>query len=115
MAVGPTKMVLAMLTVIVVCLAGWVMDICTEAGAGGGEHQAILTPVILSVVDFGKAAEFEVYITDPAKTIRAIEQYKQQGEGRGVFSTLWSFGAARFNGATVSLLKLDIANTLANI
>ncbi len=116
MAVGPTKMVIAMLTVIVVCLAGWVMDICTEAGAGGGgEHQAILTPVILSVVDFGKAAEFEVYITEPAKTIRAIEQYKQQGKGRGVFSTLWNFGAARFNGATVSLLKLDIANTLANI
>jgi hypothetical protein len=115
MAVGPTKMVLAMLTVIIVCLAGWVMDICTEAEVGSGEDQAILRPVILSVVDFGKAAEFEVYITDPAKTIRAIEQYKQQGKGRGVFSTLWNFGAARFNGATVSLLKLDIANTLANI
>ncbi len=71
MAVGPTKMVLAMLTVIVVCLVGWVMDICTEAGAGGGEDQAILAPVILSVVDFGKAAQFEVYITEPAKTIRA--------------------------------------------
>jgi len=32
-----------------------------------------------------------------------------------VFSTLWNFGAAIFNGATVSLLKLDIANALANI
>jgi len=114
MAVGPTKMVIAMLTVIVVCLVGWVMDICTEAGPGGGQ-QAILTPIILSVVDFGKAAELEVYVTEPEKTIRSIEQYKQQGRGRGVFSTLWNFGAARFNGATVSLLKLDIANTLANI
>lgn len=115
MAVGPTKMVIAMLTVIVVCLVGWVMDICTEAGPGGGEQQAILTPIILSVVDFGKAAQLEVYIAEPEKTFRSIEQYKQQGRGRGVFSTLWNFGAARFNGATVSLLKLDIANTLANI
>jgi len=62
-----------------------------------------------------KAAQLEVYIAEPEKTIRSIEQYKQQGRGRGVFSTLWNFGAARFNGATVSLLKLDIANTLANI
>ena len=115
MAVGPTKLVIAMLTVIVVCLVGWVMDICTEARPVGGQQQAILTPIILSVVDFGKAAQLEVYVTEPEKTIRSIEQYKQQGHGRGVFSTLWNFGAARFNGATVSLLKLDIANTLANI
>jgi len=115
MAVGPTKLVLAMLTVIVVCLIGWVMDICTEAGPVGGKQEAILTPIILSVVDFGKAAQFEVYVTEPEKTIRSIEQYKQHGHQRGVFSTLWNFGAARFNGATVSLLKLDIANALANI
>jgi hypothetical protein len=115
MAVGPTKMAIAMLTVIVICLVGWVMDICTEADVTGPQQQLILPPIIWSVVDFGKAAQLEVYITDPAKTIRSIEQYKQQGKGRGVFSTLWNFGAARFNGATVSLLKLDISNTLANI
>jgi len=115
MAVGPTKMVIAMLAVIVICLVGWVMDICTEADVIGPEQQPILTPIIASVVDFGNAAQLEVYITDPAKTIRSIEQYKQQSKGRGVFSTLWNFGAARFNGATVSLLKLDISNMLANI
>jgi len=115
MAVGPTKLIIAMLTVIVVCLVGWLMDICTEARPVGGEQQAVLAPIILSVVDFGKAAQLEVYIAEPEKTILSIEQYKQQGKGRGVFSTLWNFGAARFNGATVSLLKLDIANTLANI
>jgi len=115
MAVGPTKMIIAVLTVIVVCFVGWLMDVCTETRPGGGPEQAILTPIILSVVDFGKAAELEVYVTEPERTIRSIEQYKEQGAGRGVFSTLWNFGAARFNGATVSLLKLDIANALANI
>jgi hypothetical protein len=115
MAVGPTKMIIAVLTVIVVCFVGWLMDVCTETRPGGDPEQAILTPIILSVVDFGKAAELEVYVTEPERTIRSIEQYKQQGAGRGVFSTLWNFGAARFNGATVSLLKLDIANVLANI
>jgi hypothetical protein len=115
MAVGPTRMIIAMLTVIVICLVGWVMDVCTEAQVTRSDQQPILMPIISSVVDFGKAAELEVYITDPTKTIRSIEQYKQQAKGIGVFSTLWNFGAARFNGATVSLLKLDIANALANI
>ncbi|RKY12318.1 MAG: hypothetical protein DRP65_01615 [Planctomycetota bacterium] len=115
MAVGPTKMIIAVLTVITVCFVGWLMDVCTETRPSGGPEQAILTPIIMSVVDFGKAAELEVYVTEPERTIRSIEQYKQQGAGRGVFSTLWNFGAARFNGATVSLLKLDIANVLANI
>ncbi len=115
MAVGPTKIITAMLAVMIVCLVGWLMDVCTEARPGGSRQQAILKPIILSVVDLGKAAEFEVHISEPEKTIRAIERYKQQGNGRGVFSTLWNFGAARFNGATVSLLKLDIANMLAHI
>jgi hypothetical protein len=71
--------------------------------------------VIYDLDKIVESTELEVYVADPEKTREFIDDYKPKSERQGVFSTLWHFNAARFNGATVSLLRLKISDMFANI
>lgn len=109
MALSPVRMVLAFGAVIVICFSGWLMDI---AAVVGHERAAVEEA---SVVNFSSNAELLPFVEDPRGTMKLLEQLKESRRWQGVFATLWHFGAARFNGATVSLFRLEVANVLMNI
>jgi hypothetical protein len=102
LAVGPTKLVLAFLGVLIIGLLGFLMDVSTRS-------------VVVGVIDQKPVTELDVYIQDPLQTRQFISEYAEQGPGRGVFSVLWSFTTARFHQATVQLLDLGSANIFANV
>ena len=115
MAVGPTKVAIAFGSVLLICFVGWIMDICTRTVVVNPNQVSVSDGAASAILQFSDASELEVYISDPSRTESFIEQYRGKARGAGVFSTLWSFGSARFNHATVLLLKLDTSNIVANI
>jgi hypothetical protein len=115
MAIGPTKVAIAFLAVLVICFVGWIMDVCTRTVVVNPNQVSVRKQVSSDVLKFSDATELEVYIAEPHKTKSFIEKYKGKAPMAGVFSTLWNFGSARFNHATVLLLKLDTSNIVANI
>ena len=100
MAIQPTKLIIAFLALVVVCLAGWIMDFTSSVVTTPGPQ--------------GQISELEIYMTNPDQVESFIEQYKQKGEHRGVFSTLWHFTAERFHNAISSLLAFNLPAVAAN-
>ncbi len=115
LAVGPTKLTLALLAVVIVALAGWIMDLCSMTVVTNPNVEANNQVVVYDLDKLVESTELEVYVTDPEKAREFIDDYESQSTRQGVFSTLWHFNAARFNGATVSLLRLKISDMFANI
>ena len=111
MALSPVRMVIAMGTILVICLIGWTMDFASMRS-----DEPVLD--IDDVVDFGSSmdtVELRPYVQDPGNALVRIEEYRHTRRARGVFSTLWHIGTARFTDATVSLFKLEITDVLINI
>lgn len=106
LAVGPTKILLAFLGVLIVCTLGYLMDIATKSVVVGNSQAKDRVY---------RVTELDVYIDDPAKTGEFIEAYRDQAPGRGVFNVLWSFTSDRFHQSTLQLLDLGTANIFANV
>lgn len=109
MALAPARMVIALATVLLICLIGWLMDLTAVIGRDRTETK------ITATIDFSSSADLRPYAKNPKNTLRFIEQYRENQRFDGVFATLWHFGAARFNSATVSLVRLEITNLALNI
>ena len=109
MAIAPARMVIALATVLLICLIGWLMDFTAVIGRDWTETKAIET------IDFSSTVDMRPYANNPQKFLSDIEQYRMDRRFDGVFATLWHFGAARFNSATVSLVRLEITNLALNI
>ena len=109
MALAPARMVIALATVLLICLIGWLMDFTAVIGRDWTETKAIET------IDFSSTVDMRPYANNPQKFLSDIEQYRMDRRFDGVFATLWHFGAARFNSATVSLVRLEITNLALNI
>jgi hypothetical protein len=115
LAVGPTKLTLALLAVVIIALAGWIMDRCSMTVVTNPNVEAEKQVVVYDLDKIGELTELDVYVGDPERTKEFIDDYESQSTRQGVFSTLWHFNAARFNGATVSLLRLKVSDMFANI
>jgi len=89
MSIQPTKLIIALSALAVICLAGWIMDFVSEPVAVTPD-----TPDLLKSY---------------------IEDCTQKGESKGVFSTLWGFAAARFQGAVDSVFAYSVTNVVRNI
>lgn len=109
MALAPARMVIALATVLLICLIGWLMDVTAVIGRDRTETK------VTAAIDFSSSADMRPYARNPKNTLLFIEQYREEQRFAGVFSTLWNFGAARFNSATVSLVRLEITNLFLNI
>lgn len=113
LAIGPTKVTLAFLFVLLLCGAGFVMDLMTRSVTVIPDQTSALAgqgdPFLL------KPDELSAYLDSPSRTREYIQLYRQQSPGRGVFSTLWNYFAARFNHATTRLLELRTSNLFANL
>lgn len=97
MAIHPRKMVIAFVAVVLITLAGWIMDF----------SQTVVTDAS------GQTTELHVYVQDESQLPAFINQADQ---GRtGVFSTLHHFGADRFHDILrefYDLPKFDVLNAL---
>ena len=101
MAIQPSKLIIGFSAIAVVCLAGWIMDFGRTVVTTAGPQ--------------GEITELQVYMADPDQLESYIENYKEIGQGKGVFSTLWHFAAAKFQGAINSLFAFNLTAVAANI
>jgi len=101
MSIHYNSLIIGFLAVAVICLAGWVMDFSKTVVVAPGPE--------------GGATELQVYMTNPDGVKSHIEDYKEVGERRGVYSTLWHFAAARFHGALNSLFAFNLPGVAANV
>jgi hypothetical protein len=101
MAIQPSKLIIAFVALAIICLAGWIMDFSRT--------------VIAVPKTQGETTELQIYVNNPDKLKSHIEDYKESGEHRGVFSTLWRFGSEKFHGALKSLFAFNLTGVAANI
>jgi len=114
LAVGPAKVLIALAAVILICIVGVLMDLCSRSvvvDPARNVPQALFTSKPGS---FLRGSELEIFIEKPAQTAPFIKLNKGKIPGQGVFATLWSFSVSRFNNAAAELLRLDNANIFAN-
>lgn len=101
MSIYYNSLIIAFMAVAVICLTGWIMDF---------SRTVVVRPGL-----GGEVTELQVYMTDPGEVKSHIEAYKASGKRRGVYSTLWHFAAARFNGALNSLFSFNLPGVASNI
>lgn len=107
-AIQPNKLIISFSAVVVICLAGWIMDFSKTVIATPG------TSVAISGIQ-GKTTELQIYMANPNQTQSYIERYKEKGERTGVFSTLWRFAAIKFHGALKALFAFNLPEVAVNI
>jgi len=100
-AIQPTKLIIALIALAVICLAGWVMDLTKTVTATPGTQ--------------GEVTELQIYMTHPDQVHSYIEAHKGNIDRRGVFSTLWDFTAVRFKDAINSLFAFNLPRVATNI
>ena len=100
-AIQPGKLIIAFAAMVVICLAGWIMDF---------SRTVIVTPGTQ-----GRVTELQIYLANPKHVKIYIENSKKNCEYSGVFTTLLKFFAEKLNGVMNSLLIFSIAGVIVNI
>jgi len=116
LAVAPSRLILAGLTILVVCSTGAFLDWLRPTVLVDDRY-----PPKVRLSDFTRQesrTELDAFATD-RRLIRYFQDSHRPGDGHthceGVFTTLWNFGSARFTQATVSLLAPDGRGVLARL
>ncbi|HUT30582.1 MAG TPA: hypothetical protein VMX13_12380 [Sedimentisphaerales bacterium] len=98
MAIQPSKMIIAFAAILIICLAGRVMD---------------LSRTVVTAPD--GATELQVYFENPHNIQNFVETNKENSEATGVFVTLWNFNRERFHHALNSLFTFNLVGVAENI
>jgi hypothetical protein len=99
MAIQPTKLIIALSALIIICLAGWLMDFSKKITGRGDSN-----------------TELQIYMLSPAQKQQFVEKNKEFAKERtGVFSTFWRYAADRFQGAVDCVFAFDIPGVVKNI
>ena len=98
MAIHPTKMLIALMAVILIWLTGWVMDFSKTVTTSSGSYKN----------------ELVCYIANPQLAGQYIEHNSEQ-EHIGVFDTLWNFSSETFHRTLISLFNFRFADTAEQI
>lgn len=102
-AIHYKNLIIAFLAVVVICLAGWLMDFSkTVVAVTGPDGRMIET-------------ELQIYIADPDQLESYVENTKESADRIGVFSTLWRFAAGKFHNALKCLFAFNIPGVFVNI
>ena len=96
MAVQPSKIIVAFMTITVICLAGWLMDF---------SRTVVATPDTEL-----KVTELQVYLEAPNSLDAYLESFRDTGERTGVFITLWDFISERYHQALRALFDLSFTD-----
>ena len=103
MAIQPTKLIIIFSALIIICLAGWVMDL--------SETVVVIRNTEGDITE----TELQTYMNNPSQMKAYVESYRGKSRGAGVFSTLWHFTAATFQASVNSIFKLDIPGVAKNV
>lgn len=103
MAIQPTKLIIAFMAVVTICLAGWIMDMVSNT--------VVATPSYAQ----GTVTELQIYMTEPDQVPSFIETHKEKGHRKGVFSTLWHFASEKFQDTISSLFGINPLGVVTNI
>lgn len=114
LAVGPTKLVILFLAVAAICLMGYLLDRCSVSVVVHPEP-TLRPSGRVGTIALPLATELEVYLADPEQVNDFLSRYRGQTPGKGVFSTLWSFTAGRFNDASRQLFNLSRSSFFGNV
>lgn len=100
MAVQPGKLIVALLGLMVICLAGYLMDFSGTVVVNSAGREA--------------GSELDVYMA--GQDVQAFqEKHRTKGSRTGVFSTLWDFGSKKFHAALRNLFEINFASMADNI
>jgi len=94
------NILICFLALFVICITGVMMD---------------LTKPVVAEKDMQGNNELEVFINNSVYLDTYISKYEEDGQRRGVFSTLWHFTERRFQAVVYSMFDLDIPSVLRNI
>ena len=114
-AISPTRLMLGLMALASIALIGWLMDLGTRS-------------VVVKLNPQPSAKEAALYASDLERTVLdygdrmkpILDKARHPKPGvkptteirQGVFTSLWRFGSAQFNEATISLLRPDRSNLL---
>ena len=87
MAVGPGKLFIALLAVMLVSIIGFVMDLCSSTVTVEQTYNSS-TGIVT-----GRFTELDIFVTEPEK-VNAFILANERSSGQGVFYTLWKFFAS---------------------
>lgn len=105
MAVGPAKLLIAMIAIILITAFGWVMDTVTVAAGKS------VTPTVKTAAETSPAADLE-YLKDKKNAYKELNDISRT---RGVFAALWNFNTTRFNEAVVSFTTFKPLDGFAHL
>jgi hypothetical protein len=94
------NLIICFLALIIIVVAGVLMD--------------LTKPVVVAKDPRGNS-ELEVFLNNSAQVDSYITKHADEGQRKGVFSTLWFFAERKFQGAVRSVFKQDVLGVLNNI
>ncbi|MBC8470265.1 MAG: hypothetical protein H8D56_12405 [Planctomycetes bacterium] len=103
MAIQPTKLIIIFSALIIICLAGWIMDHSETVACKRNTKGKIIE------------TELQIYMANQSQIHKYIETNRGKSRGTGVFSTLWHFTAATFQASVDSVFELKIKGVGKNI
>jgi len=103
MAIQPTKLIIIFFALIIICLAGWLMDRNPTVAVAQNSNGDIIE------------TELQIYTQNPSHVKKFIEDNRKLHPSAGVFSTLWHFTAATFQASVNSVFALDIPGVGKNV
>jgi hypothetical protein len=103
MAIQPTKLIIIFSALIIICLAGWIMDLSETV------------VVVRNTQDKIIETELQTYMNNASQMKEYIEINRGKSRGTGVFSTLCHFTAEKFQGSVDSVFALDIPGVVKNV
>ncbi len=102
-AIHPTKLIIGLAAILIIWLAGWLMDFSKTVITAPGNHNN------------KGVSELQAYINNPVSIEQHIKSYKQNGAREGVFSTLWDFAVQRFHSILISASEFDTRAIINNL
>ncbi|MHC4244104.1 MAG: hypothetical protein ACYS3N_12035 [Planctomycetota bacterium] len=103
MAIQPTKLIIIFSALIIICLAGWIMD--------RSETVVVIRNAQGDIIN----TELYTYMNNPSQMKEYIKTNRGKSRGSGVFYTLWHFTAEKFQDSVDSVFKLNIPGVAKNI
>jgi hypothetical protein len=96
MAIQPTKLIIIFSALIIIGLAGWIMDLSRTVVVERDAKENIVE------------TELDIYMNNPSQMQNFLETNRGKSNGAGVFYTLWHFTAQKFQDSVDSVFKLEI-------
>ncbi len=103
MAIQPSKLIIAFCAVTGIYLAGSIMDFSNTVRVQKGIRGKVTQ------------TELDIYMTTPELFDAFIKGTEKSGVRKGVFSTLWHFGAKKYHDALDRLFAFDLPGVIANM